>query len=130
MEDLSQRFIRITQELRAFQFQLEQTAAPGSHPDEQSLVLDSLLHAGLIEELKGSIDQVGQFLWRYIESAAASTGTEVDYAGQSRRLQQATELLQHLRYSSKDALGFIEHVIQSVNECSRSAQTAGCPEAA
>jgi hypothetical protein len=57
-------------------------------------------------------------LWCYIESAAARTNDEaVDYAQQSVRLGQATEMLRLLHRSAcplMESLAFVEHATMTV----------------
>ena len=80
--------------------------------------MDEFLNAGLGQDLRRAVDLVSQFLWCYIESAAAGVNAEVDYAHQSRRLEQVTELLRLLHHSScplKGTLGFVEHATMTVN---------------
>lgn len=114
MEDISERVARLSQELRAFQLELQWKSFQGSSPGDQDSVMDNLLNAGLGQELKRTVDLLSQFLWFYIEAAAAGpqSDADVDYARQSSRLGQITGILRQLHHSScplKDSLASVEH---------------------
>ncbi|MGC2695263.1 MAG: hypothetical protein WA738_05675 [Candidatus Angelobacter sp.] len=118
MEDLLNLIARLSQELKAVQPQLQWSIFQTSNPGDQDRVMDQLLSAGLGQDLKRVVDLVSQFLWCYIESAAADANADVDYAHQSQRLGQITEILRLLHHSScplKDSLGFVEHATMTVN---------------
>ncbi|HMC32627.1 MAG TPA: hypothetical protein VKL99_17445 [Candidatus Angelobacter sp.] len=117
MEDFTDQITRLSQELRAFQVQLQWKSSQCSSPDDQDRVMDSLLNAGLGQDLKRTVDLLSQFLWCYIEAAAAGGNAQVDYAQQSSRLGQITGILRLLHHSScplKDSLAFVEHAAMTV----------------
>jgi hypothetical protein len=119
MEDLSNCIIRVTQELKNLQEQLQWAAFQRSDKSAQDRVLNELLDIGLIQDLKRTVDHARHFLWSYIEFAAATCGPhkEVDHAQQSERLARITEMLR-LLYGSSSALPqpqtFVERVTLSV----------------
>ena len=119
MEDISDRIARLTQELRALHLQLQWPNFRDATPDDQNRILNTLLNAGLGHDLKRTVDLFSQFLWCYIESAAARTNAEaVDYAQQSVRLGQVTEMLRLLHHSAcplMESLAFVEHATMTVN---------------
>ena len=78
MEDISERIGRITRELRALQLQLHWPRFQDSNAIDQDRILTHLLDAGLGHDLKRTVDLLSQFLWCYIESAAARTSGEGD----------------------------------------------------
>ena len=118
MRDLSDQIDQLTGELRALRLQLQwSTFRHSSHKDQDS-ILDSLLNAGLVEDLRTVVDQFSHFLWCYIDSAAQNTGPEVDFALQSKRLDQVTEMLRLLRHTScpsNEQLEFVARVTRSVD---------------
>ena len=118
MEDISNQIESITQELKALHLQLYWPKFQDADPCDQDRILNHLLNAGLGHDLKRAVDQLSQFLWCYIESAAARTNVEgVDYAQQSLRLGQVTELLRLLHHSAcplRESLAFIEHATMAV----------------
>ncbi len=130
MEDISDRIARLTQELRALHLQLQWPNFRDASPDDQDLILNTLLNVGLGHDLKRTVDLLSQFLWCYIESAAARTNVEeVDYARQSVRLGQVTEMLRLLHHSAcplMESLAFVEHATMTVT---RHAETRGMPRA-
>ncbi len=118
MRDLSNQIDRLTGELRSLRLQLQwSTFRRSSHKDQDS-ILDSLLNAGLVEHLRTVVDQFSHFLWCYIESAATNTDPEADFALQSKRLDQVTEMLRLLRHSScpsAEQLEFVASVTRTVD---------------
>jgi hypothetical protein len=118
MEDISDRIETITQELKALHRELHWPKFHDADPRDQDRILNHLLNAGLGHDLKRAVDLLSQFLWCYIESAAARTNAEgVDYAQQSRRLGQVTEMLRLLHHSAcplRESLAFIEHATLTV----------------
>lgn len=120
MEDFSDRVARLSQELRAFQLQLQCKNSPNSDAGDQDIVVDDLLTAGLGQDLKRTVDLLSQYLWCYIEAAAAGAKAdpEVDYARQSSRLGEITGILRQLHHSScplKDSLAFVEHTAMTLS---------------
>jgi len=112
MEDLTNQITRLSQELKAFQAQLQWKSFQGSNPGDQDRVMDGLLNAGVGQDLKRAVDLLSHFLWCYIESAAGAKANDVDYAQQSSRLGEITGILRLLHHSScplKDSLPFLEH---------------------
>jgi hypothetical protein len=118
MEDISDRIAHLTQELKALHTQLQWTKFQDATPDDQNQILNQVLNAGLGHDLKKAIDLLSQFLWCYIESAAARTNAEeVDYVQQSKLLAQATAMLRLLHHSAcplMDSLAFVEHATMTV----------------
>lgn len=118
MRDLSDQIDQLTGELRALRLQLQWSNFRHSSHQDQDSILDSLLNAGLVEDLRTVVDQFSNFLWCYIDSAAQNTGPDVDFALQSKRLDQVTEMLRLLRHSScpsNEQLEFVARVTRSVD---------------
>jgi len=118
MEDISDRIESITHELKALHLQLLWPKFQDADPCDQDRILNHLLNAGLGHDLKRAVDLLSQFLWCYIESAAARSNAEgVDYAQQSVRLGQVTEMLRLLHHSAcplRESLASIEHAAMTV----------------
>lgn len=126
MEDISDRIESITQELRALHQQLHWPIFQNADSGDQDRILNNLLNAGLGHDLKKAVDLLSQFLWCYIESAAARINAEgIDYAQQSLRLGQVTEMLRLLHHSAcplRESLASIEQATMTVT---RDAEIAG-----
>ncbi|MCU1220609.1 MAG: hypothetical protein JWN42_1806 [Candidatus Angelobacter sp.] len=126
MEDLSDRIESITQELRALHLQLHWPRFQDADTGDQDRILNNLLNAGLGHDLKKAVDLLSQFLWCYIETAAARINAEgIDHARQSMRLGQVTEMLRLLHHSAcplRESLASIEHATMTVT---RNAEAAG-----
>lgn len=119
MEDLSSQITRLSHELKALEVQLQWTSFQCCSPGDQERVLDRLLNAGLGENLKRAVDLLNHFLWCYIESVAAGPNAEVDYAQQSSRLAQITDVLRLLHHSScplRDSLSAVEHAAMTITD--------------
>lgn len=117
MEDLLHRITRFSQELRTFEAELHWTSSQHFETGDQDKIMDHLLSTGLGENLKRAVDRLNHFLWCYIESVAGSPNTERDYAQQSSRLVQITDLLRLLHHSScplRDSLSAVEHAAMTV----------------
>ncbi len=118
MEDLSEQIENLTQELRALHVQLRWSAFQHADSADQDRILNNLLNAGLGHDLKKAVDLLSQFLWCYIESAAARVNADgVDHAQQSLRLGQVTQMLRLLHHSAcplKESLASIEQATMAV----------------
>jgi len=118
MEDLSNQISRLSQELRTFQLKLEWSSLQSAGPDNQAEVMDELLNASLGHDLMKTVDLLNHFLWCYIESAAATDASaDIDYARQSSRLGQITEILRALHHSScplQDSFASVEHAAMNI----------------
>lgn len=118
MRDLSDQIERLTGELRSLRLQLQWSTSKHSSQKDQDSILDSLLNAELVEHLRTVVDQFSHLLWCYIDSAATNTDPDVDFALQSKRLDQVTEMLRLLRNSScpkADQLEFVANVTRTVD---------------
>jgi hypothetical protein len=118
MEDITDRITSVTQGLRALHVQLQWPTIQDADTRDQDRILDQLFIGRLGHDLKEAVDLLSQFLWCYIESAAARSSAEaVDYAQQSVRLSQVTEMLRLLHHSAcplRDSLAFVEHAALTV----------------
>ena len=118
MRDLSNQIDSLTGELRALRLQLQWSTFRRSSHKDQDTILDTLLNEGLVEHLRSVVDQFSHFLWCYIDAAASNTDPEVDFALQSKRLDQVTEMLRLLRHSScpsAEQLEFVANVTRTVD---------------
>lgn len=117
---------RVTKELRALLVQLHWSSFQGFSPGDQNLILNELLNAGLIEELRTTMDHLSRFLWSCVESAARKTSnSDPDYETQSKHLEKITEMLRVLHRPAspaEDPVAFVERLTQSVE---RHLQTVG-----
>ena len=130
MRDLSDQIDRLTGELRSLRLQLQwSTFKDSSHTDQDS-ILNSLLNAGLAQHLRTVMDQFTELLWCYIESAATNTDPDVDFAMQSKRLDQVTEILRLLRHSSFPGSDQFEFVANVTRRVDRHLQSHDCHQPA
>lgn len=119
MRDTAERVVRISEQLRALSVQLQWKTFESSSPRDQTQILNGLLNRSLIEDLRNTIDQLSDFLWRYIEAAAAESDPQADYELQNERLRRITELLRLLHrsaYPAQDPSAFMERVTASVDQ--------------
>lgn len=119
----------VTKELRALLVQLHWSAFQGFSPSDQSLILNELLNAGLIEDLRTTMDHLSRFLWCYVESAAQTTSNaEFDYETQSKHLEKITQMLRVLHRPAsptEDPRAFVERLTQSVDRHLETASQSG-----
>jgi hypothetical protein len=73
MDDISLRVARVTTEVQALLVGLRWNDFENSSPQSQGLILNTLLNSTLVEDLRMTFDQLSQFLWLYIELAAAGS---------------------------------------------------------
>lgn len=119
MDNTSEHVVRISEQLRALSVQLQWKTFESFSPRDQDRILNGLLNRGLIEDLRRTIDQLSEFLWQYIETAAANADPDADYEMQNERLRRVTELLRLLHRSalpSHDPGAFMERVTASVDQ--------------
>ena len=119
MDNTSERVVRISEQLRALSVQLQWKTFETSSPRDQDRILNGLLNRGLVEDLRRTIDQLSEFLWQYIETAAANADPDADYEMQNERLRRITELLRLLHRSalpSHEPAAFMERVTASVDQ--------------
>ena len=100
MKDLTSRISRLTHELRALRLQLQWDSFQDTTPKDKDSFVDQVVSTGLVSDLKEVVDEMNQFLWSYIDSAARNSGPDVDYALQSARLNEVTDMLRLLRQTS------------------------------
>jgi hypothetical protein len=98
MSDVSQRIQRLTSELNALRVHLRWTNSQSACPGDHRQLLDQVVSANLVSNLTDVVDQLTQFLWRYIDSAAAA-GEGTDFSLQSKQIEEVTDLLRLLRRS-------------------------------
>ena len=131
MRDLTDRLVRLTQELRALRLQLKWNTFKGSSPKSQDEILQQVVSADLVEQLRLATQQLTHFLWAYIDAAARNADPKIDFQAQSQRLSEVTDLLQRLRQtSSPDAehVGFVARITLAVDRHLEAAQL-DCPPA-
>lgn len=128
MRDLSEQIDRLTGELRSLRLQLQWSTFRDSSCTDQDSILNNLLNAGLVEHLRTVTDQFTHLLWCYIDSAATNTDPDVDFALQSKRLDQVTELLRLLRPSSCPSTEKFEFVANVTRTVDRHLQNQGGKE--
>ncbi len=100
MKDLTSRISRLTYELRALRLQLQWDSFQDTTPKDKDTFVDQVVSTGLVSDLKTVVDEMNQFLWSYIDSAARNSGPDVDFALQSARLNEVTDMLRLLRQTS------------------------------
>jgi hypothetical protein len=118
MRDLTDRLVRLTQELRALRLQLKWNTFKSSSPKSQNELLQQMVDADLVEQLRLATQQLTHFLWAYVDAAARNAGPDVDFAAQSAHLAEVTDLLQKLRQTAcpaADQVGFVARITLAVD---------------
>lgn len=119
MRDIARQVENLTQELRELRLQLAKTNLQPQNPGEYSRVLNQVLGPRLVPDLTELVNQLTRFLWQYIDSAARPP-REVDFALQSKRLEQATEMLRRLHFASsaqhaEPPVAFVARITETVD---------------
>ena len=99
-ETVPDRIKRITEDLRVIERELRHATFTNATPEQMRMV-DELLGASLLADFKTAVDHMRQYLWAYIEAAAAN-GRDLTTAIQGLRLQRVTEMLRVLREDMDD----------------------------
>lgn len=118
MSQTPNQVARVTNELRALLVQLHWSAFQGFSPSDQSVILNDLLDASLIEDLRTTVDQLSHFLWCYVDAVAANSDPAPDYDLQSKRLMKITEMLRVLHSPARpaeDPAAFVRRLTQAVD---------------
>jgi type VI protein secretion system component VasK len=134
MRDISRQVEHLTQELRKLRLQLEQTNLQPQGHDEYSRVLNQVLGPRLVPDLTELVNQLTHFLWQYIDSAAMPP-RDVDFALQSERLEQATDMLRRLHFASSSQhaeppLAFVARMTETVDRLLESTPKPDIPAVA
>jgi len=93
----------MTEDLRAIQEELDWASTRETTRAENGKLLDELLNTEIVIELKAALDHLRGFLWSYIQAASGKSGSDVNDALQSLRMQRATEMLRVLRHKFEQA---------------------------
>lgn len=118
MRDTPEQVARVTKELRALLTLLQWGAFQNSSHSDQNRILNGLLNASLVEDLRTTVDQLSHFLWCYVESAVADSDPDPDYQLQGKRLGQIAEMLRVLHgpaCPTENPLAFVERITRSVD---------------
>src|SRR5262245_32023701 len=99
MTNIARQVEHLTQQLRQIRFPLQHASPHPRSAGEYSRMLGQVLGPSLVPDLTQLVNQLTHFLWQYIDSAA-SPPRDVDFALQSKRLEQATEMLRRLHFAS------------------------------
>ena len=115
LEDVHVRMLRVTEDLRAIQHELNCAAMQAPNDPELMESLAGLPEIESLEMLKAALDQMRHFLWFYVQ--VMTTGSEVEDSPRpsSKKLQsaQAESLLE--KYNSLSEAVLLRHFANSKN---------------
>jgi len=115
LEDVHVRMLRVTEDLRAIQHELNCAAMQAPNDPELMESLAGLPEIESLEMLKAALDQMRHFLWFYVQ--VMTTGSEVEDSPRpsSKKLRsaQAESLLE--KYNSLSEAVLLRHFANSKN---------------
>ena len=97
MSELTDRILRVTEDLQVIQETLSAAAAPGAPPEVRERIMEDLLDKNMITELKAAVDHMRHLLWSYIEASSNKNPHMVTRTLQAVRMQRVTEMLKILQ---------------------------------
>ena len=115
LDDVHVRMLRVTEDLRAIQHELNCAAMQAPNDPELMESLAGLPEIESLEVLKSALDQMRHFLWFYVQ--VMTTGSEVEESPRpsSKKLQsaQAESLLE--KYNSLSEAVLLRHFVNAKN---------------
>jgi len=115
LDDVHVRMLRVTEDLRAIQHELNCAAMQAPNDPELMESLAGLPEIESLELLKAALDQMRHFLWFYVQ--VMTTGSEVEDnprpAGKKLRSAQAESLLE--KYNSLSEAVLLRHFANAKN---------------
>jgi hypothetical protein len=115
LDDVHVRMLRVTEDLRAIQHELNCAAMQAPNDPELMESLAGLPEIESLELLKSALDQMRHFLWFYVQ--VMTTGSEVEESPRpsSKKLRsaQAESLLE--KYNSLSEAALLRHFANAKN---------------
>ena len=115
LDDVHVRMLRVTEDLRAIQHELNCAAMQAPNDPELMESLAGLPEIESLELLKSALDQMRHFLWFYVQ--VMTTGSEPEEnarpAGKKLRSAQAESLLE--KYNSLSEAVLLRHFANAKN---------------
>ena len=115
LDDVHVRMLRVTEDLRAIQHELNCAAMQAPNDPELMESLAGLPEIESLELLKSALDQMRHFLWFYVQ--VMTTGSEPEEsprpAGKKLRSAQAETLLE--KYNSLSEAVLLRHFVNAKN---------------
>ena len=115
LDDVHVRMLRVTEDLRAIQHELNCAAMQAPNDPELMESLAGLPEIESLEILKSALDQMRHFLWFYVQ--VMTTGSEVEESPRpaSKKLKsaQAESLLE--KYNSLSEAVLLRHFVNAKN---------------
>lgn len=101
MSDLAHTIRRVTKDLEYIQEELNQAARSDVSAPVRERVMEEMMDANMINNLKSAVDNMRYLLWSYIE-ATSKQGKDVGQTLQTVRMQRVTEMLKILKPDVED----------------------------
>jgi hypothetical protein len=115
LDDVHVRMLRVTEDLRAIQHELNCAAMQAPNDPELMESLAGLPEIESLEILKSALDQMRHFLWFYVQ--VMTTGSEPEEnprpAGKKLKSAQAESLLE--KYNSLSEAVLLRHFVNAKN---------------
>jgi len=115
LDDVHVRMLRVTEDLRAIQQQLNCAAMQAPGDPELMEALAQLPEIESLEMLKSALDQMRHFLWFYVQVMTTGSEVEENPRPAAKKLQsaQVESLLE--KYNSLSEAVLLRHFVNSKN---------------
>jgi hypothetical protein len=113
LDDVHVRMLRVTEDLRAIQQELNCAAMQAPNDPELMESLAQLPEIESLEMLKSALDQMRHFLWFYVQ--VMTTGTEVEPKPQRVRQETSQKTSALGKYNSLSEAALLRHYANSKN---------------
>lgn len=114
LDDVHVRMLRVTEDLRAIQQELNCAAMQAPNDPELMESLARLPEIESLEMLKSALDQMRHFLWFYVQ--VMTTGSEIEQRPQRTTAKSQTSPREALgKYNSMSEAALIRHFANSKN---------------
>ena len=115
LEDVHVRMLRVTEDLRAIQHELNCAAMQAPNDPELMETLARLPEIESLELLKSTLDQMRHFLWFYVQVMTTGSEAEDNPRQSSKKLRsaQAESLLE--KYNSLSEAALLRHFANAKN---------------
>jgi len=115
LDDVHVRMLRVTEDLRVIQRELNCAAMQAPGDPELMEALSQLPEIESLEVLKSALDQMRHFLWFYVQVMTSDSDAEDHPPQNPAKLQSATEASFIEKYKSMTEAALLRHYTEGKN---------------
>ena len=115
LDDVHVRMLRVTEDLRVIQRELNCAATQAPGDPELMEALSQLPEIESLEVLKSALDQMRHFLWFYVQVMTSDSDAEDHPPQNPAKLQSATEASFIEKYKSMTEAALLRHYTEGKN---------------